>query len=335
MKLVLQKQNQKRVVGTTAMLHIKRVICMIVAISVISAMLAGCSLSVSDVRQIGRSLHKLNNQPQNAITEPPLDKLNRLLDKFDSEEFESLSLKEQEELVQEIDKTASEELATIESLRSGDDPLNKAYDALYNRMMEYEWLAKGIQGNAARVKEILQVYQQSVELALKETDALDSITTVELPAPAGTKEKYTSIMRHINRKLDNEKYSITETITYTSPFVTQYAGTEYDGVRVYQTAKHDLWGRPFFVIFDANKRNPSANVEFFVTIVSAGPDGVLDVAGSIGDDDVFSVTQYSDGSIASVSYDWSEEGTRPKNASGATATTYAFPNWAPVIIHRS
>ena len=82
-------------------------------------------------------------------------------------------------------------------------------------------------------------------------------------------------------------------------------------VAVYQTIKEDPWGNPYFVIIDSNERHGTFNSDFYIYVVTAGPDAKTDLAGTIGGatakkaDDVFLLVQYEDGDVSAVTYDMS------------------------------
>lgn len=89
------------------------------------------------------------------------------------------------------------------------------------------------------------------------------------------------------------------------------AGDVSTNVAVYQTIKEDPWGNPYFVIIDSNERHGTVNSDFYIYVVTAGPDAKTDLAGTIGGDtakkadDVFLLVQYEDGDVSAVTYDMS------------------------------
>ena len=91
---------------------------------------------------------------------------------------------------------------------------------------------------------------------------------------------------------------------------------------IYESAKTDAWGNPYFVIFDTAEHNNGT--EFYVTVVSAGPnaktdlDEVADKTGTIDSDDIFMIAEYKSGDVASATYDWSTATLAPVNISGGT-----------------
>lgn len=80
-----------------------------------------------------------------------------------------------------------------------------------------------------------------------------------------------------------------------------------DTAVAYVSEKVDAWGNPYFVLLDYDDRHGQGKSDFFITIISAGPDALLDVGGGIGEDDVFSLCQYSNGEVTSKTYNATQD----------------------------
>ena len=89
----------------------------------------------------------------------------------------------------------------------------------------------------------------------------------------------------------------------------------------YQSKKTDAWGNHYFVIFDLQDLHGTRNSDFYITVISAGPDAKTAIGGTLGAngaDDIFMLAQYTDGDVASATYDMS-------SASNDTLTTVTTP----------
>ena len=87
------------------------------------------------------------------------------------------------------------------------------------------------------------------------------------------------------------------------------AGDVSTNVAVYQTIKEDPWGNPYYLILDSGERHGTVNSDFYIYVISAGPDAKTELAGVIGGttakkaDDVFLMVQYENGDVSAVTYD--------------------------------
>ena len=86
--------------------------------------------------------------------------------------------------------------------------------------------------------------------------------------------------------------------------------TSYGNSAVFQSKKTDAWGNHYYVIFDVAERHGNSNSDFYITVVSAGPDAKTKVGGIIGgnaadgtEDDIFLLVQNTNGDISAVTYD--------------------------------
>ena len=89
------------------------------------------------------------------------------------------------------------------------------------------------------------------------------------------------------------------------------AATAY---KIYKSAKTDAWGNPYYVILDATERHDKGISEFYVTVVSAGPNAQTKIGTAVAKasvtandkgieaDDIFLLVQYTDGDVAAATY---------------------------------
>ena len=102
-------------------------------------------------------------------------------------------------------------------------------------------------------------------------------------------------------------------------------------VAVYESTKTDAWDNHYYVIFDSGERHGTANSDFYVYVVSAGPDAKTELAGAIGGtnatkaDDVFLLAQYENGDVSAVTYNMSSDNGKLQSgtADGVNATKIA------------
>ena len=110
--------------------------------------------------------------------------------------------------------------------------------------------------------------------------------------------------------------------------------------------KTDAWDNPYYVVFDTQDRNGVGKSDFFITVISAGPDAKTALDGKIGGtndtkaDDVFLLVQYTDGDVTAVTYNTASDAMKCNNmATDDTAklvdlakgtATYTTPATAPV-----
>jgi prepilin-type N-terminal cleavage/methylation domain-containing protein len=71
---------------------------------------------------------------------------------------------------------------------------------------------------------------------------------------------------------------------------------------ILESAKTDAWDNHYYVILDFGERHQKGQSDFYVTVVSAGPNAQTTVGGQIESDDIFLLVQYSDGDVSSVTY---------------------------------
>ena len=70
----------------------------------------------------------------------------------------------------------------------------------------------------------------------------------------------------------------------------------------YQSKKTDAWGNHYFVVFDFAERHGTQNSDFYITVISAGPNAKTDIAGTIDDDDIFLLVQDTNGDVSAATF---------------------------------
>ena len=177
----------------------------------------------------------------------------------------------------------------------------------------------------------LHNFSIAVEATLNEMPDVANITVNELATgtPTPTKAKWDALLTALNANLpaDYQLAAPTDANYLADNNITKYTTADGDGIQVWQSAKTDSWGNPYFVIFNCEERNSGSHTEFFVTVVSAGPNAKTSFAadGEINADDIFNLTQYTDGDVTACTYNWAEpasthalQGTKGTPASAAT-----------------
>lgn len=102
-------------------------------------------------------------------------------------------------------------------------------------------------------------------------------------------------------------------------YVSVKAGLES---RVFESKKTDAWGNPYYIVFDCEERNDGQS-EFYVYVISAGPNATTEVDGVINNDDVFVLAQYTNGDVVSAIYDMNNVTNTAKDGTGAVAEKYS------------
>ena len=123
-----------------------------------------------------------------------------------------------------------------------------------------------------------------------------------------------------------------------------------DAYFIAKSKKTDAWDNSYYVIFDTQDRNGLGKSDFFITVISAGPDAKTALDGFIGGgtnkdkaDDIFLLVQYTDGDVSAVTYNTASDAMKCNNmGTGATGSeaklvdlakgtaTYTTPASAPV-----
>ena len=201
----------------------------------------------------------------------------------------------------------------------------------------------------SRTTSDLHNFSVAVESTLNETPAVANMGNYKDMAAGKMLEK-------LNLNLA-EDYQL-ELLTSESPEVkntsnniksTKGAPADTDSYFIAKSKKTDAWDNSYYVIFDTQDRNGLGKSDFFITVISAGPDAktALDgiIGGTNGDkaDDIFLLVQYTDGDVSAVAYNTASDAMKCNNMENGTVgheaklvdltkgtATYTTPASAPV-----
>ena len=158
----------------------------------------------------------------------------------------------------------------------------------------------------ARTTSDLHNFSIAIESAMNETPSVANITAVS--GMTGT------IVKAVNDNLsaDYQLHRVTAKPTGNLRLIQGTTDTT-DTFVVYESDKTDAWGNPYYVVFDATERHSAGISEFYVTVVSAGPNAQTNISRKGTDvtgieaDDLFLLVQYTDGDVAAVTYNCSTD----------------------------
>lgn len=185
----------------------------------------------------------------------------------------------------------------------------------------------------SRTTSDLHNFSVAVESTLNETPAVANMGNYKDMAAGKMLEK-------LNLNLA-EDYQL-ELLTSESPEVkntsnniksTKGAPADTDSYFIAKSKKTDAWDNSYYVIFDTQDRNGLGKSDFFITVISAGPDAKTNLDGAIGGtnaiaetnnkaDDIFLLVQYTDGDVSAVAYNCASDTSIIKNRENGLATTY-------------
>ena len=163
----------------------------------------------------------------------------------------------------------------------------------------------------SRATSDLHNFSIAIESAMNETPAVANMTT---------EADFTPIITAVNNNLPAD-YQLNATavaanVTDKNLKLTIDSRSTGASYQIYEATKTDAWDNPYYVIFDCGERHEAGQSDFFITVVSAGPNAQTNVGANIESDDIFLLVQYSDGDVSAVTY----------NCDGGTlktpATTY-------------
>ncbi len=152
-----------------------------------------------------------------------------------------------------------------------------------------------------------------------------------------------SIIKQVNANLPADyQLSKATTIADANLELTQSSG-EHPTYVIYESAKTDAWGNPYYVVFDATERHDLGISDFYITVVSAGPNAQTKICQApavaptatdkgIEADDLFLLVQYTDGDVAAATYNCANDALETGNGAAlgltkkgtATATTQGY-----------
>ena len=155
----------------------------------------------------------------------------------------------------------------------------------------------------ARTTSDLHNFSIAIESAMNETPSVANITAES--GMTGT------IVKAVNDNLSAD-YQLHRATAKATGNLQLIQGTA-DTFVVYESDKTDAWGNPYYVVFDATERHSAGISEFYVTVVSAGPNAQTNISRKDTDvtgieaDDLFLLVQYTDGDVAAVTYNCSTD----------------------------
>jgi len=153
----------------------------------------------------------------------------------------------------------------------------------------------------ARTTSDLHNFSIAIESAMNETPSVANIDAES--GMTGT------IIKAVNGNLsaDYQLKRVTDDLTSGNLRLTQNTGTS-DTYVIYKSDKTDAWGNNYYVVFDCTERHNAGISEFYVTVISAGPNAQTNISRKadgvtgIESDDLFLLVQYTDGDVAAVTY---------------------------------
>lgn len=144
------------------------------------------------------------------------------------------------------------------------------------------------------------------------------------------KEKLEYVMGLLNKELAFGSHLTAVSDTIPAGGILKLSDT-YDDTDyvICESEMKDPWKHPYYVIIDRQDRIfDDGSAEFYITTVSAGPNGVLNLDGAIDEDDLFLLTSFVRGKVFSETFDVFRA--VPKTADGSSdATCYVIPALAP------
>ena len=152
----------------------------------------------------------------------------------------------------------------------------------------------------SRTTSDLHNFSVAIEAAMNQTPA---VANMKANTFSGAANDMQAIVNAVNANLSADYQLDTTSATGVAAVTTGNLkianGTNF---LVLKSAKTDAWDNPYYVIFDFGERHLKGQSDFFITVVSAGANAQTTVGGLIEADDIFTLVQYSDGDVSSVTY---------------------------------
>lgn len=146
----------------------------------------------------------------------------------------------------------------------------------------------------------------------------DGLATIAAALAANLPEDYQWVLNDTNGPVTNAQGVVAAAVSTGNM---QVAVTDHS--LVYKSAKKDAWDNNYYVILDYAERNGNTNSDFFITVVSAGPNARTTVNGAIESDDIFLLGQYTNGNVSAATYNLNDGKTKMLNSAGAALTAKA------------
>lgn len=170
----------------------------------------------------------------------------------------------------------------------------------------------------SRTTSDLHNFSIAIESAMNETPSVANMST---------EADFDKIVTAVSSNLPAD-YAITRLAAdSTGNLVTKKSADDKSGkYAIYQSTKTDAWDNPYYVIFDATERHNAGISEFYITVVSAGPNAqttITDVTTDKGieADDIFLLVQYTDGDVSAVTYNCDTDTLKSGGATGSDDQT--------------
>jgi prepilin-type N-terminal cleavage/methylation domain-containing protein len=180
----------------------------------------------------------------------------------------------------------------------------------------------------SRTTSDLHNFSVAIEAAINETPSV---------ANMDTEANFDPIISAVNSNLSADYQLERLTVDSTGNLVTHQSvlspandAAKTGNYVIYKSAKTDAWDNPYYVIFDATERHNKGISEFYITVVSAGPNAQTTIASTantgtdgkgIEADDIFLLVQYTDGDVSSVTYNMDSDTIKSGGASSSDVQT--------------
>lgn len=172
----------------------------------------------------------------------------------------------------------------------------------------------------SRTTSDLHNFSIAIEAAMNETPA---VANMKAKTFSGDPNDMKSIVDAINANLSAD-YQLDTTAGAVADVTSgNLKITNTTSSLILKSAKSDAWDNPYYVIFDFGERHRKGQSDFFITVVSAGPNAQTNVGGNIESDDVFLLVQYSDGDVSAVTYNVDTDDLQVTDTSG-TGNEYSL-----------
>ena len=157
----------------------------------------------------------------------------------------------------------------------------------------------------SRTTSDLHNFSIAIESAMNETPAVANMKANSFDGSAANDMK--AIVAAVNNNLPAD-YQLGTTAEADVPTGNlKISNPTTSSALILKSAKTDAWDNNYYVIFDFGERHCTGQSDFYVTVVSAGPNAQTVVGGAIESDDVFLLVQYSDGDVSAVTYNMSDD----------------------------
>ena len=172
----------------------------------------------------------------------------------------------------------------------------------------------------SRTTSDLHNFSIAIESAMNETPSVANMKAKTLTGATGDLKK---IVDQVNANLAAD-YQLEMTPVTNASDTSNLKFVTGDSYVILKSAKTDAWGNNYYAIFDFGERHCEGQSDFYITVVSAGPNAQTVVGGAVESDDLFLLVQYSDGDVSAVIYNVAADGMTTATTSGQTYTIKAL-----------